>query len=83
MTDEDTKKEEAETCSDDELPAIDSADLDPNFKFEIAKQPGGENIRYCFACGTCTAICPVCAVDDRYDPRKTSRMALLGMRNEV
>ncbi|UCD84683.1 MAG: response regulator [Deltaproteobacteria bacterium] len=57
--------------------------LDPKFKFEIAAEPGGEKIRSCFACGTCTAICPVREIDDEYNPRKIIRMALLGMREEV
>lgn len=57
--------------------------LDPKFKFEIAAEPGGENIKSCFACGTCTAICPVREIDDEYNPRKIIRMALLGMREEV
>ena len=59
------------------------ADLDPNFKYEVAREPGGENIRYCFACGTCTASCPVRAVDEKYNPRKIIRMVLLGMKEEV
>jgi heterodisulfide reductase subunit C len=57
--------------------------LDPNFKFEIAQRPGGENIRKCFACGTCTAGCPVFHVEHEYNPRKIIRMILLGMREQV
>jgi len=62
---------------------IHSKDLDPNFKYEVAKEPGGANIMRCFACGTCTAGCPVRAIDDRYNPRKIIRMVLLGMREQV
>jgi len=62
---------------------IDSKTLDPNFKLLIAAEPGGENIKKCFSCGTCTAGCPVREVTDRYNPRKIIRMALLGMRKEV
>lgn len=57
--------------------------LDTNFKFEVAATAGGENIKLCFACGTCTAACPVAAVDDEFNPRKIIRMVLLGMRKEV
>jgi heterodisulfide reductase subunit C len=57
--------------------------LDPNFKFEIAARPGGENIKKCFACGTCTAGCPVFQVEHAYNPRKIIRMILLGMREQV
>jgi heterodisulfide reductase subunit C len=62
---------------------IDSANLDPRFKLLIASEPGGENIKKCFSCGTCTAGCPVREVTDRYNPRKIIRMALLGMKKEV
>ncbi|MFH1122548.1 MAG: 4Fe-4S dicluster domain-containing protein [Pseudomonadota bacterium] len=62
---------------------IDSRELDPNFRREIASEPGGENITKCFACGTCTAGCPVREVTDRYNPRKIIRMALLGMKKDV
>jgi len=60
-----------------------SKDLDPNFKLEISREPGGEHIKRCFSCGTCTAGCPVREVTDRYNPRKIIRMALLGMKKEV
>jgi heterodisulfide reductase subunit C len=57
--------------------------LDPNFKYEIAQQPGGENIKVCFGCGVCTASCPVREIDETYNPRKIIRMAILGMRDAV
>ena len=57
--------------------------LDPGFKDEVAKKPGGRNIRKCYACGTCTAGCPVFQVETEYNPRKLIRMILLGMRKEV
>ncbi len=62
---------------------IDSKTLDPDFKLLIAKEPGGEHIKRCFSCGTCTAGCPVREVTDRYNPRKIIRMAILGMKKEV
>jgi heterodisulfide reductase subunit C len=62
---------------------IDSKSFDPAFKFLIASEPGGENIKKCFSCGTCTAGCPVREVTDRYNPRRIIRMALLGMKKEV
>ncbi len=62
---------------------IDSKTFDPDFKLLIAKEPGGEHIKRCFSCGTCTAGCPVREVTDRYNPRKIIRMAILGMKKEV
>jgi len=58
-------------------------ELDLNFRNEIAAEPGGEQIRFCFQCGTCTASCPVRAVEDRFNPRRIIRMSLLGMKQEV
>ena len=57
--------------------------LDPRFAAELAARPGGGNLRKCYACGTCTAGCPVFQVDADYNPRKLIRMILLGMRKEV
>lgn len=62
---------------------IDVAKLDANFKYEITKEPGAEHMTRCFACGTCTAGCPVREINDEYNPRRIIRMALLGMREEV
>ena len=58
-------------------------ELDAKFKYEGAEEPGGENIKLCFACGLCTAGCPVSEIDPEYNPRKIIRMVLLGMRKEV
>ena len=55
--------------------------LDPKFKDEITNTPGGENIKRCFLCGTCSAGCPVHELSDKYNPRKIIRMILLGMRD--
>lgn len=57
--------------------------LDPGFKHEVAAKPGGGHLKRCFACGTCTAGCPVFQVETDYNPRKIIRMILLGMRKEL
>ena len=62
---------------------ISSDELDKNFKYEVAAHPGGENIKKCFSCGTCTAGCPVSEVAEEFNPRKIIRMVLLGMKKEV
>ena len=56
---------------------------DRRFKYEVASKPGAENIQVCFACGTCTATCPVSEIDEEYNPRKIIRQILLGMKKEV
>ncbi len=57
--------------------------LDLRFRDEIVSHPGGENIRRCFACGTCAAGCPVTDVDSEYNCRRIIRQILFGMREEV
>jgi len=59
------------------------SELSPKFKYEVAKEPGGENIKLCFTCGICTASCPIREIDSRYNPRKIIRMVLLGMKERV
>ena len=61
----------------------DPSQLDPTLAAEIAAEPGGEHIRRCFACGTCTASCPVREVTERYNPRRIIHMALLGLREAL
>ena len=65
------------------MDTIHSKNLDPKFKDDVAAYPGGENIKLCFACGTCTAACPVAFVNDQFNPRRIIRQVLTGMRKEV
>ncbi|MEW6669788.1 MAG: 4Fe-4S dicluster domain-containing protein [Thermodesulfobacteriota bacterium] len=58
-------------------------ELDTKFKYDVAAEPGGEKIKHCFACGLCTASCPVSGIDPDFNPRKMIRMVLLGMRKEL
>ena len=74
--------DKSESLSTDTGP-YDFDELDKNFKYEISKEPGGENIMYCFACGTCAGICPVGDKNEDFDPRQLIRLAILGFREEV
>jgi heterodisulfide reductase subunit C len=65
------------------METVDSRNIDPNFKFEIAEQEGGEGILKCYACGTCTARCPEMDVKEEWNPRTVIRKALLGLKEEV
>jgi len=62
---------------------INVAELDSKFAEEVMSYPGGEHLRKCFACGTCTAGCPVSEIDETYSPRRLIRQILFGMREEV
>lgn len=65
------------------MTVIDSRKVDSNFKFQIAKEPGGEGILKCFACGACTARCPEMDVTPEWNARMIIRKALLGLKEEV
>jgi heterodisulfide reductase subunit C len=71
---------QAQRAETEEAP-VDQFDL--SFRDEIASHPGGQNIRRCFACGTCAAGCPVTEVDSEYNCRRIIRQILFGMREEV
>jgi heterodisulfide reductase subunit C len=62
---------------------INVSELDTKFADEVISYPGGEHLRKCFACGTCTAGCPVSEIDENYSPRRLIRQILFGMRKEV
>ncbi len=65
------------------MSTIDSWSVDPQFKFLVANQEGGEGILKCFACGSCTARCPEMQVKPSWNPRVIIRKALLGLKDEV
>ena len=69
--------------SDKDTEKIVVEDLDPGFRDEVASLPGGENIKKCYACGSCAAGCPVTNIDEEYNCRKIIRQVLFGMRDEV
>ena len=62
---------------------IDSDDLEPRFKFEVAELPEGSHIKRCYACGSCTGACPVSQVIPEFDPRKILHMIMLGLKNRL
>ncbi len=53
-----------------------------SFIDEISSMPGGEGIRLCIQCGTCTASCPNADKMD-YTPAELIALARAGMRKEV
>jgi heterodisulfide reductase subunit C len=69
--------------SETEQKRIKASEIDPKFKYEIAKIHGGEKLMRCFQCGTCTSDCPVARFSETYRPRQIIRMAQLGLRERV
>ena len=63
--------------------AIKTTEMDPKFKHEISKIPGGEKIMRCFQCGTCTADCPIARFSEDYRPRRIIRMMQLGLKEKL
>jgi heterodisulfide reductase subunit C2 len=74
---------EQDNATKDEPKIVDEQDLDTAFPKQVAAEPGGEAIRRCYACGTCTAGCPVRRFHAVFNPRRIIRMVLLGMRDQV
>lgn len=54
---------------------------DPTFTNELANV-GGEGVKMCFQCGTCTASCPS-GRNTAYRTRKLMRMAQLGLKDAI
>lgn len=65
------------------MDVIDSRKTDPQFKFQIANEQGGEGILKCFSCGACTARCPEMDVKPEWNARVIIRKALFGLKEEV
>ncbi|MBC7190616.1 4Fe-4S dicluster domain-containing protein, partial [Candidatus Aerophobetes bacterium] len=70
-----------ETTGKEETEIIKS--FDPDFKYKIRERKGGESIVFCFACGTCTNSCPIREIDEKFNPRKVIKMAILGIKERV
>ncbi len=58
------------------------ADLDQGFADWIVRTEGGERLRSCIQCGTCSATCPMAIYMD-YTPRRLINLARAGFKQEV
>jgi heterodisulfide reductase subunit C len=58
-------------------------DLDPQFKDEVAAEPGCQHLWRCFACGVCTATCPVSELTPDFSPSQIIRQVLYGRRTAL
>jgi len=62
---------------------VNASEINETFCRQVLARPGGERFKACFQCGTCTASCPVRAVEPRYNPRVLAKMVELGLRDRV
>jgi heterodisulfide reductase subunit C2 len=58
-------------------------ELDPLFKEDVAREPGCGHLLRCFACGVCTATCPVAEVEPEFSPSRIIRQILYGMKEQL
>ena len=58
-------------------------EFDLQFKRGILEKHGGENLKHCFQCGTCTSDCPIARYSDSYRPRTLIRMIQLGLKERA
>jgi quinone-modifying oxidoreductase subunit QmoC len=58
------------------------ADTDTAFTRSILETDGGERLRHCIQCGTCSATCPLSTFMD-YTPRRLIQMTREGFKDEV
>ncbi len=56
--------------------------MDPQFLDEVYSIPGGEKIKDCIQCGTCSGSCPVAWAMEE-SPRQVFAMVRAGMRDRV
>jgi heterodisulfide reductase subunit C len=58
-------------------------DLDLTFRDRLAEKVGDSDFMHCLSCGSCSASCPVRRLEEKYNPRRIIRMAIMGMKEEV
>lgn len=57
--------------------------LDPQFPEEVAREPGCQHLWRCFACGMCTATCPVAEVEPQFSPSRILRQVFYGLKDSL
>ena len=57
-------------------------ELAHGFADEIVALPGGEKLKHCIQCGTCSGMCPLSSYMD-YTPRRIIAMVRAGFKGEV
>ncbi|NDY42527.1 4Fe-4S dicluster domain-containing protein [Dissulfurirhabdus thermomarina] len=62
---------------------IQETKLNPSFAAAVAAREGCASLARCYACGSCSGVCPVEKVVPEFDPRKIVHMVALGMEEEL
>ena len=55
--------------------------VDSGFKHRLSNLHNGDTLRFCYQCGTCTAVCSLSQLISVYRPNKILELASLGIRN--
>lgn len=62
---------------------VQASKLNDGFEEVIAGYDGCETVARCFACGSCSGVCPVEKVVEEFDPRKIVHMVGMGFEEEL
>jgi len=62
---------------------IQSSKLNNSFSSELSDLKGCSSLAQCYACGSCSSVCPVEKVVPGFDPRKIVHMVVLGLDKQL
>ena len=62
---------------------VQATKLDHSLEDIIAEYQGCDTVAQCYACGSCSGVCPVEKVVPEFDPRKIVHMVKLGMDEQL
>ncbi len=62
---------------------LQASKLNSEFVEEIIPYQGCDTVSLCYACGSCSGVCPVEKVVDEFDPRKIVHMVALGLEDQL
>ena len=65
------------------LEAVKLTRIEPEGRASFRKLAEKTGVWACFTCRTCTASCPVSAVNPDFNPLRIIRMALYGLEKEI
>ena len=58
-----------------------SIEISSKFKKELMSFPGGENVKNCIQCGSCSGSCSVSRFNPKFDPQRIMKLVLLGQES--